>query len=94
MAEQNHLASTEWVDIVNENNEVIAQSSREQMRAQCLRHRATYIVVHDGMGKILVQRRTETKKTFIRACWMPPPAASFRPMSNCWSLPVARPKKS
>ncbi|MCL3020986.1 NUDIX hydrolase, partial [Klebsiella pneumoniae] len=29
MAEQNHLASTEWVDIVNENNEVIAQSSRE-----------------------------------------------------------------
>ena len=61
MAEQNHLASTEWVDIVNENNEVIAQSSREQMRAECLRHRATYIVVHDGMGKILVQRRTETK---------------------------------
>ena len=34
---------------------------QEQMRAQCLRHRATYIVVHDGMGKILVQRRTETK---------------------------------
>ena len=61
MAEQNHLASTEWVDIVNENNEAIAQSSREQMRAQCLRHRATYIVVHDGMGKILVQRRTEPK---------------------------------
>ncbi len=61
MAEQKHLASTEWVDIVNENNEVIAQSSREQMRAQCLRHRATYIVVHDGMGKILVQRRTESK---------------------------------
>ena len=43
MAEQNHLASTEWVDIVNENNEVIAQSSREQMRAQCLRHRACAI---------------------------------------------------
>ncbi len=61
MVEQNHLASTEWVDIVNEDNEVIAQASREQMRAQSLRHRATYIVVHDGMGKILVQRRTETK---------------------------------
>ncbi|OON37093.1 NUDIX hydrolase [Izhakiella australiensis] len=51
----------EWVDVVDENNNVIAQSSRAQMRAQCLRHRATYIVVHDGMGKILVQRRTETK---------------------------------
>ena len=31
------------------------------MRAERLRHRATYIVVHDGMGKILVQRRTDTK---------------------------------
>ena len=59
MAEQE--ADIEWVDIVNENNEVIAQSSRAQMRAECLRHRATYIVVHDGMGRILVQRRTEIK---------------------------------
>ena len=61
MVEQSHFTGTEWVDIVNEDNEVIAQASREQMRAQCLRHRATFIVVHDGMGKILVQRRTETK---------------------------------
>ena len=61
MAEQDQAADIEWVDIVNEQNEVIAQSSRQQMRAQRLRHRATYIVVHDGMGKILVQRRTETK---------------------------------
>ena len=61
MVEQNHLASTEWVDIVSEENEVIAQASREQMRAERLRHRGTYIVVHDGMGKILVQRRTDTK---------------------------------
>ncbi|RJL53749.1 NUDIX hydrolase YfcD [Pectobacterium carotovorum] len=61
MAEQSQAAGTEWVDIVNENNEVIAQSSRQQMRAQSLRHRATYIVVHDGMGKILVQRRTKIK---------------------------------
>lgn len=61
MVEQRQFAGTEWVDIVNEDNEVIAQASRAQMRAQCLRHRATYIVVHDGMGKILVQRRTENK---------------------------------
>ncbi|CCK15311.1 Putative Nudix hydrolase YfcD [Cronobacter universalis NCTC 9529] len=61
MVEQNHLADMEWVDIVSEDNEVIAQSSRAQMRAERLRHRATYIVVHDGMGKILVQRRTDIK---------------------------------
>jgi 8-oxo-dGTP pyrophosphatase MutT (NUDIX family) len=61
MVEQNPAAVIEWVDIVDEQNDVIAQSSRQQMRAQRLRHRATYIVVHDGMGKILVQRRTESK---------------------------------
>ncbi len=60
--DQGQTAYTEeWVDIVDEQNEVIAQSSRQQMRAQRLRHRATYIVVHDGMGKILVQRRTDSK---------------------------------
>ncbi|HCM63061.1 MAG TPA: NUDIX hydrolase YfcD [Morganella sp. (in: Bacteria)] len=51
----------EWVDVVDENNDVIGQSTRDQMRAENLRHRATYIVVHDGMGKILVQRRTQSK---------------------------------
>ncbi|AWS52048.1 MULTISPECIES: NUDIX hydrolase YfcD [Providencia] len=51
----------EWVDIVDEDNTVIAQATRSQMRAENLRHRATYIVVHDGMGKILVQRRTDIK---------------------------------
>lgn len=53
--------NTEWIDIVDENNEVIAKATRQQMRIQWLRHRATYIVVHDGMGKILVQQRTENK---------------------------------
>lgn len=61
MVEQQHFDDTEWVDIVNEDNEVVAQASRKNMRAQRLRHRATYIVVHDGMGRVLVQRRTEIK---------------------------------
>lgn len=61
MTKLNNLSGGEWVDIVNENNQVIAQARREQMRRDNLRHRATYIVVHDGMGKILVQRRTLNK---------------------------------
>ena len=61
MVEQTLNTGLEWVDIVDENNDVIAQSTRAQMRAQCLRHRATYIVVHNGMGQILVQKRTENK---------------------------------
>ncbi|WAT01585.1 NUDIX hydrolase YfcD [Rouxiella chamberiensis] len=59
--QEQNTGSSEWVDIVNEENEVIAQSSRQQMRAQNLRHRASYIVVHDGSGNILVQRRTDIK---------------------------------
>lgn len=62
--EQQDTEVVEWVDIVDENNEVIAQATRQQMRSQNLRHRATYIVVHDGMGKILAQRRTATKDFF------------------------------
>ena len=61
MVDQTAGDGIEWVDIVNEENEVVAQATRAQMRAECLRHRATYIVAHDGMGKILVQRRTEIK---------------------------------
>ncbi|MGC0838436.1 NUDIX hydrolase YfcD [Pantoea agglomerans] len=61
MVDQTAGDGIEWVDIVNEENEVVAKATRAQMRAECLRHRATYIVVHDGMGKILVQRRTEIK---------------------------------
>ncbi len=62
MVEQRRLAEYEWVDIVRDENGSHCTVSRERMRARSsLRHRATYIVVHDGMGKILVQRRTETK---------------------------------
>lgn len=59
--EQAKAADIEWIDVVDEENNVIGQASRSQMRAENLRHRATYIVVHDGMGKILVQRRTDSK---------------------------------
>ena len=74
MVEQNHLADMEWVDIVSEDNEVIAQSSRAQMRAERLRHRATYIVVHDGMGKSWCSV-APISKTLCRACSTPPQAA-------------------
>ncbi|HAB25519.1 MAG TPA: NUDIX hydrolase, partial [Pantoea sp.] len=45
MVDQTAGDAIEWVDIVNEENEVIAQATRAQMRAQRMRHRATYIVV-------------------------------------------------
>lgn len=59
--ERKHPTTCEWVDIVNLDNEVIARATRQHMREQRLRHRATYIVVHNGMGQILVQRRSQNK---------------------------------
>ncbi|RLR17338.1 NUDIX hydrolase YfcD [Sodalis-like symbiont of Bactericera trigonica] len=41
MEQQSQSAGEEWVDIVNENNDVIAQASRQQMRAERLRHSAS-----------------------------------------------------
>ncbi|WP_159564850.1 NUDIX hydrolase YfcD [Budvicia diplopodorum] len=64
MVEQSQTEFVEWVDVVDEDNNVMAQVTRQQMRRQNLRHRATYIVVHNGMGQILVQRRTESKDFF------------------------------
>ncbi len=61
MPEQLSAENIEWVDIVDEKDEVIGTVTRAEMRAAKLGHRATYIVVHDGMGQVLVQRRTENK---------------------------------
>lgn len=61
MTKQQAPAIGEWVDIVDADNQIIAQASRKQMRSENLRHRATYTVIHNGEGKILVQRRTLNK---------------------------------
>lgn len=61
MTEQDQSSLVEWVDIVDEQNQVVAQATRQEMRKKILRHRATYIVVHDGMGKVLAQKRTKIK---------------------------------
>ncbi|QGX91849.1 NUDIX hydrolase YfcD [Tatumella sp. TA1] len=61
MVEQMPVGQIEWVDIVDENDDVVATAARQQMRAESLRHRATYIVVTDGTRRILVQRRAMNK---------------------------------
>ncbi len=51
----------EWVDVVNEQNEVVGSAARSEMRKQKLWHRASYIVIRDFSGLIYVQKRTATK---------------------------------
>ena len=53
--------SEEWVDIVDENNNVIGTAPRSEMRRQKLLHRASYIVITNKLGQVYVQRRPATK---------------------------------
>ncbi|MGY6038021.1 NUDIX hydrolase YfcD [Aeromonas sp. AE23HZ002T15] len=48
----------EWVDVVDEHDRVIGVAERARVRRENLRHRASYILVLDDEGRILVQRRT------------------------------------
>lgn len=48
----------ELVDIVDENDHVVRVVTRQEMRAQRLRHRAVYIAVQGTDGRLLVHQRS------------------------------------
>jgi isopentenyldiphosphate isomerase len=52
---------TELVDVVDDNDRVIATVSRAEMRARNLQHRAVSIAVLGTDGRLLVHRRAHTK---------------------------------
>ena len=51
----------ELVDIVDDDDQVVATVTRAQMRAQRLQHRAVSIAVLSTDGRLLVHRRADTK---------------------------------
>ncbi len=54
----------EIVVLVNEQNEVTGSAPRWRMRQERLPHRATYILVTDSQGRLLVQKRTMVKDIY------------------------------
>jgi isopentenyl-diphosphate delta-isomerase len=60
-AERAASASSEAVEVVDEQGRVQAVVSRAEMRAQRLRHRCTYIVVVDHDERLVVHRRATWK---------------------------------
>jgi isopentenyldiphosphate isomerase len=54
----------EILDIVDEHDRVIGQSPRGEAYARGLRHRAVFVFVRDGAGRIFVHRRTARKLIF------------------------------
>ena len=51
----------EFVDIVDENDNVVSTVTRAEMRRDVLRHRAVFIVVIDDSNRVLVHRRSPGK---------------------------------
>ena len=54
----------EIVTIVDENNRPVGTAPRRRMRAERLIHRATYILVFDPRGRLLIQKRTPDKDIY------------------------------
>lgn len=49
------------MDVVDEEDRVVATVARREMRSRGLLHRCTYVLVRNGAGDVLVHRRTATK---------------------------------
>ena len=54
----------EPVGVVDSRNVVVGRELRRRVRAENLRHRATYIFVFDRCDRIVLQKRTATKDLF------------------------------
>lgn len=54
----------EIIDVVDRQDQVIGQASRQAVHARGLRHRAVHILIFTGRGELLVQKRAATKDTF------------------------------
>lgn len=61
-------SADELVDIVDEEDCVVDQVSRSEMRAHRLRHRAVFVAVTDGRGRLLVHRRSPDKDVWPGWC--------------------------
>jgi isopentenyldiphosphate isomerase len=58
------MSSDELVDVVDENDHVVRQAPRREVRKEHLWHRSVYIFVFNPVGQLFVHRRTETKDIF------------------------------
>lgn len=53
--------STEWLDIVNDNDEVIGRAQRDRIHSEGHLHRSAHIVLFNTRGQVFVQLRSKNK---------------------------------
>ncbi|MCE0522908.1 MAG: NUDIX domain-containing protein [Methylacidiphilales bacterium] len=54
----------ELFDVVDPDDRVIGRSSRREVHARKLLHRAIHVLVHDPEGRLFLQKRSMSKDTF------------------------------
>jgi isopentenyldiphosphate isomerase len=57
----------EIVDLINEQNQVIGQATRREIRSKNLLHRGVAILVENSQGEVYIHQRTATKDLFPSA---------------------------
>jgi isopentenyl-diphosphate delta-isomerase len=58
----------EFFDVVDEADRVVGRAPRREVHAQRLSHRAVHVLVHDGAGRLFLQKRSADKDSFP-GCW-------------------------
>ena len=58
------MSAEELLDVVDADDRVVGRATRAEMRAQALRHRATYILLFNGRGQLFVHQRSATKDVY------------------------------
>ena len=58
------LSQDEYLDVVDENNQVIAQVQRHKVHQQNLRHRSAHILIYNQVGSLFLQKRSQLKDDF------------------------------
>lgn len=54
----------ELVDLIDEQGRTVGVVTRQEMRAQRLRHRCVYLLVFDHQGQLFIHQRTSSKDVF------------------------------
>jgi isopentenyl-diphosphate delta-isomerase len=58
----------ELFDVVDDQDRMISHATRREVHARGLLHRAVHVLIHNGEGGLLLQRRSPHKDTFP-GCW-------------------------
>lgn len=56
--------SKEWLDVVDDNDEVVGRERRGVIHARGLMHRSAQVLVFNGAGDLFLQKRSEHKDEF------------------------------